>query len=112
MYLNVFLKMKDYVNYIDLFRENPDMPCVLRANDLLGFSNQLVQEVRDEFEREQKVLAEKTEDELLTPAAVMNIAKISRATLHRIAKAGSLVPLWVGGQRRYRRMDLDKYLQK
>lgn len=104
--------MTDFVKYIDLFRDNPDMPCVLRATDLLGFSNQLVQEIRDEFEREQKVLAEKTEDELLTPEAVMAIAKISRATLYRIAKARILLPIWVGGQRRYRRKDLDKYLQK
>lgn len=104
--------MIDYVKYIELFRENPDMPCVLRAKDLLGFSNQLVQEVRDEFEREQKVLAEKTEDELLTPETVMSIGHISRATLYRLAKAKILVPVWVGGQRRYRRQDMYNYLNR
>ena len=104
--------MKDYVNYIELLQENPDMPCVLRAKDLLGFGNQLIQDVRNEFDREQKVLAGKTEDELLTPETVMSIGHVSRATLYRLAKAKILVPVWVGGQRRYRRKDLDKYLQK
>ena len=88
------------------------MPCVLRAKDLLGFSNQLVQDVREEFTREQKVLAEKTEDELLTPEEVMAIAKISRATLNRIAKAGILLPTWVGGQRRWHKHDLDTFLKQ
>lgn len=41
---------------------------------------------------------------------VKNLLSISESTLYRMAKAKILIPVFVGGQKRYRRSDLDKIL--
>lgn len=44
------------------------------------------------------------------PEMVKNLLSISESTLYRMAKAKILIPVFVGGQKRYRRSDLDKIL--
>ena len=104
--------MKDYVNIIELFRKNPEMPCFLQASDLLNMAHQLVEEVREEYERQQNVKDLEKREEYLSPETVMSICHISRATLYRLRKAKLLFPVMVGGQLRYRRQDLTDYLNR
>ena len=41
---------------------------------------------------------------------VKTLLRISESTLYRMAKAKILILVFVGGQKRYRRSDLDKIL--
>ena len=84
----------------------------IQAGDLEHFSDHLINRVREEFMRQQQIVLEQKEDELLSPETVMSIGQISRATLYRLDKAKILIPVWVGGQRRYRRSSLLQYLNR
>lgn len=104
--------MNEYVKIIELFRKYPEMPCFLQASDLLDFSHQLVEEVREEYERQQNVKDLEKREEYLSPESVMSICHISRATLYRLRKAKLLLAVMVGGQLRFRRQDLTDYLNR
>ena len=67
---------------------------------------ELLAEARQNFERERAAIAEG----YITPEMVKTLLRISESTLYRMAKAKILVTVFVGGQKRYRRSDLDKIL--
>ena len=103
---------KNYVDYYELVRDYPNLPCIIRMEDLNRFSRQLIDGVRDELEKQNtKAEAEKKEVFLL-PGEVESTYHISRSTLYRLARAKVLIPVWVGGQRRYRRSDLEAYINQ
>ena len=60
--------------------------------------------------RERAAIAEEKKEEYFTPEMVKTLLSISESTLYRMAKAKILIPVFVGGQKRYRRSDLDKIL--
>ena len=107
-----YVKMDNYVDIMKLIRDYPDYPCIVRAKDLDHYSHQLVDGVREEMEKQMaKIMAEKRE-EYIIPDEVESTYHISRTTLYRLAKAGILVPVWVGGQRRFRRSELEAYINQ
>lgn len=59
-------------------------------------------EARQDFERERAAIAEEKKEEYLTPEMVKTLLRISESTLYRMAKAKILIPVFVGGQKRYR----------
>ena len=94
---------------LDLFerlREFPEATLTVHAGDLGHFARELLAEARQNFERERAAIAEG----YITPEMVKTLLRISESTLYRMAKAKILVPVFVGGQKRYRRSDLDKIL--
>ena len=98
---------------LDLFerlREFPEATLTVHAGDLGHFARELLAEARQNFERERAAIAEGKTEEYLTPEMVKTLLRISESTLFRMAKAKILVTVFVGGQKRYRRSDLDKIL--
>ena len=98
---------------LDLFerlREFPEANLTVHAGDLGHFARELLAEARQNFERERAAIAEGKTEEYLTPEMVKTLLRISESTLFRMAKAKILVTVFVGGQKRYRRSDLDKIL--
>lgn len=98
---------------LDLFeflREFPEATLTVQAGDLGHFARELLAEARQDFERERAAIAEGKTEEYLTPEMVKTLLRISESTLFRMAKAKILVTVFVGGQKRYRRSDLDKIL--
>ena len=98
---------------LDLFerlREFPEATLTVHAGDLGHFARELLAEARQNFERERAAIAEGKAEEYLTPEMVKTLLRISESTLYRMAKAKILVTVFVGGQKRYRRSDLDKIL--
>lgn len=104
--------MKQYVNLFDYFRDNPNTPIVLKAEDLMIFSQNLIISFREEFERQVRAKKRNKEEDFLLPENVTSTYHISRSTLYRLAKSNLLIPVWVGGQRRYRRRDVEAYINK
>ena len=104
--------MTNYVEFFNFVKEHPDSPCIVRAEDLDRFSRELVKGVREELEMQLARKMADREEEFILPNVVESTYHISRTTLYRLAKAGILVPVWVGGQRRYRRRDVEAYINK
>lgn len=96
-----------------ILTELPNTIVSLRAEDLEIFARQIVSDARQEFDREQKLKAKETAEnmELLTAADVKSILDISDSTLYRLARSELLVPIWVGGQRRYTYDSLTRFLE-
>lgn len=97
-----------------ILTEHPNTIVSLKAEDLGLFARQVVSEVRQEFEREQEMKTKETVDkiDLLTAEEVKAILDISDSTLYRLGKSELLVPIWVGGQRRYAKADIDHFLER
>ena len=91
------------LDLFELLREFPEATLTVHAREPLA-------EARQDFERERAAIAEEKKEEFLTPEMVKTLLRISESTLYRMAKAKILIPVFVGGQKRYRRSDLDKIL--
>ena len=98
------------LDLFELLREFPEATLTVHAGDLGHFARELLAEARQDFERERAAIAEGKTEEYLTPEMVKTLLRISESTLYRMAKAKILVPVFVGGQKHYRRSDLDKIL--
>ena len=98
------------LDLFELLREFPEATLTVHAGDLGHFARELLAEARQDFERERAAIAEGKTEEYLTPEMVKTLLRISESTLFRMAKAKILVTVFVGGQKRYRRSDLDKIL--
>ena len=108
--LNVFHMCEKTLDLFELLREFPEANLTVHAGDLGHFARELLAEARQDFERERAAIAEEKKEEFLTPEMVKTLLRISESTLYRMAKAKILIPVFVGGQKRYRRSDLDKIL--
>ena len=102
--------MNKQLDLLELLREYPEANLTVHAGDLGHFARELLTEARQDFERERAAIAEGKTEEYLTPEMVKTLLRISESTLFRMAKAKILVTVFVGGQKRYRRSDLDKIL--
>ena len=98
------------LDLLELLREFPEANLTVHAGDLGHFARELLAEARQDFERERAAIAEGKAEEDLTPEMVKTLLRISESTLYRMAKAKILIPVSAGGQKRYRRSDLDKTL--
>ncbi len=96
-----------------ILTEHPNTIVSFKAEDLGHFARQLVAEVRLELKREQEEKSKETAEDinLLTAEEVKSILDISDSTLYRLGKSGILVPIWVGGQRRYTYDSLNRFLE-
>ena len=108
--LNVFHMCEKTLDLFELLREFPEANLTVHAGDLGHFARELLAEARQDFERERAAIAEEKKEEYLTPEMVKTLLRISESTLYRMAKTKILLPVFVGGQKRYRRSDLDKIL--
>ena len=102
--------MDKQLDLLELLREFPEAILTVHAGDLGHFARELLAEARQDFERERAAIAEGKTEEYLTPEMVKTLLRISESTLYRMAKTKILIPVFVGGQKRYRRSDLDKIL--
>jgi excisionase family DNA binding protein len=82
---------------------------VMTADDLREFSENLICLLLEKQKKQAKKLSD---DKLLSPDEVADSYHVSKPTLWRWAKAGYLVPIALGGKRRYRKVDVDNFISK
>jgi len=106
--------MEQTTKLTNILRDYPNTIISLRAADLSLFARQLVVEVRQEFERDLEVKSKEATGDinLFTAEEVKQILGISDSTLYRLGKSELLVPIWVGGQRRYTYDSLNRFLER
>ncbi|MCL4482856.1 MAG: helix-turn-helix domain-containing protein [Bacteroidetes bacterium] len=81
----------------------------IELNDLIKFGDHLInKKVKD---LEQVVIDDKAET-YPTPKQVANILGVEPVTLWRWAKRGYLVPMEIGGKRRYKMSEVKAFLNK
>ena len=59
-----------------------------------------------------KIAEVKAMDMLITPEQAADTLKVSKVTLWRWEKSGYLVPVSIGGKKRYRNSDIAKIIEK
>ena len=99
------------LDLITLLQKVPTATVSLQLSDLNTFSRRLIAQTREEYEREITGRLEARNEVYLTSDAVKQTLKVGNTTWWRWAKAGMLVPVMVGGQKRYRQSDIDKLVE-
>lgn len=94
-------------NLLQLSKECPGLTVSITAADLVAANKALIETTK----REMSELLERKSPHLLTREMVMEKLNIVPSTLWRWAKSGYLVPVNVGGQRRYKSTDVDEILE-
>ena len=84
------------------------MTIAVKLHDLVEFGNILISNVKSELEQ---TIADQRAETYLSIDKVMEMLGVCRGTLWRWQKVGYLVPINVGGQRRYRMSDVNNILK-
>ena len=92
--------------------EHPNTIICLKAGDLGLFARELAAEFHQTAEQIAQKNKEASRESLLDAEEVQAFLGISYSTLYRLSKAKILVPIWVGGQRRWRQSELERYLRR
>ena len=97
------------MDLIEVARQCPDLTVSIRLGDLIEANQSLVEEA---LMRLEKSVAESRTEIYLSRTKVMEMLEVASATLWRWEKCGYLVPLSVGGKKRYRLSDIQRLLNR
>ena len=97
-----------FIDILTLAKEAPGTILAVRADDLVEANTRLIDQVRADLEKE---LAERNTATLMTREMVLEQLNVSTTTLWRWEKRGYLVPVEVGGQRRYKSTDIKRIME-
>jgi excisionase family DNA binding protein len=95
-------------NIIELAKQVPNLNITITAGELLEGIEYCVSETRKELEQQ---ITDANTETYLSPDQVAKILDVDKSTLWRWAKQKYLVPLSIGGKRRYRMSDVKKILE-
>ena len=89
-------------------KECPGLKVEITISDLIETNMLLIAEVKRELEQ---TIADEKAETYLSREKVAEILEVSKGTLWRWQKLNYLVPIMVGGKRRYRRSDVKRILE-
>ena len=93
---------------IEAAKQCPEMVVSIKVADLIEANNILLENAQNRLEQR---LAGASAETYLTTEKVCQMLSISVTTLWRWAKRGYLVPFVYGGQKRYRKSDIERILE-
>lgn len=102
--------MNTKLDLFELINKCPIATISVGAAELGMFARQLIAECRREFERERAAVAAEDAEKYWEPEFVKTTLKVSDSTLYRWQKAKILEPVWIGGQKRYRKSDIERII--
>ena len=97
-----------YSNIVKLAEQCPGITLNINAGELIEAVNYCVQTTRRELEQQINDAATETYP---SRNKVAEILDVDLSTLHRWAKSKYLIPIEIGGKRRYRMSDVKKILE-
>ena len=100
------------VSYEILKEKYPEATLTFTVEKFDIFLRQLQKLVRAEFEREYREMRYCEEESYYSFKHVAAMLDVSTRTLNRWQAQGYLVPVRIGGQRRYKKSDLERIIQK
>jgi len=95
-------------NLAQLAQQYPNMIVSITLGDLMEANQMLIADTRRELEQ---IVTDANTETYPSRDKVMEMLDISSATLWRWQKTGYLMPINVGGKRRYRMSDVKKILE-
>lgn len=95
-------------NLISLAKECPGLQVTITLSDLIEANTALIADTKKELEM---LITDQNTETYPSRDKVMEMLDVSQATLWRWAKNGYLVPLNVGGKRRYKMSDVKRILE-
>ena len=96
------------LDLIKLAKEYPGLKVEISIGDLIEANTLLIAEVKRELEQ---TIADEKAETYLSREKVLETLDIASTTLWRWQKLNYLVPIMVGGKRRYRKSDIMKILE-
>lgn len=97
----------DYSNLVQVAKQCPDLVVSIKLGDLVEANTLLIAETKRELEQ---LITDQNTETYPSREKVMELLDISETTLWRWNKIGYLVPINVGGKRRYRMSDIQRIL--
>ena len=94
-------------NIYTLAKECPNLNLTIRACELYSFGEYLVDKTRKDLEQ---LITDASVETYPSPDQVAKMLGVDRSTLWRWRKSGYLVPLEIGGKRRYKMSDVKQIL--
>ena len=95
------------LDLLKLVKENPNINITVKGGELLEMADYCIQSTRKNLEQQ---ITDANAETYPSRQKVAEILDVSLVTLHRWAKSGYLVPITVGGKRRYKMSDVTKLL--
>ena len=96
------------IDLLKLAKECPDLIIQIKLGELVEANRLLIAETKRELEQ---LITDQNTETYPSREKVMEILGVCDSTLWRWAKIGYLVPLNVGGKRRYRMSDVKRILE-
>lgn len=93
---------------LDLVKACPDVIISVRLADLIEANEALIQKAKIELE---ELVTDQQAETYPSRQKVAEILDVDLTTLHRWAQRGILVPLSIGGKRRYRMSEVRRILE-
>lgn len=97
-----------YKDLVALAKECPSLQVTITLGDLMEANTLLIADTKRELEQ---LITDQNTETYPSRDKVMEMLGVSESTLWRWAKNGYLVPLNVGGKRRYRMSDVNRILK-
>ena len=95
------------VDIIELAKACPDTIISIKVGDLIEANEALINRTKEQLEQ---IVADANTETYPSREKVAEILGVDKSTLWRWAKRGILVPVEVGGKRRYRMSDVRRML--
>lgn len=93
---------------IDAAKQCPGMVVSIKVGDLIEANTLLVENARAQLEQK---IADASAETYLSKEKVCEMLDVSTTTLWRWEKAGYLVPVAFGGQKRYKKSDVQRIIE-
>ena len=94
-------------NLIELAKACPEAIISVKVGDLIEANEALTAQTKEQLEQ---LITDQTAETYPSRQKVAEILDVDLSTLHRWAKRGLLVPIEIGGKRRYRMSDVRRML--
>jgi hypothetical protein len=94
---------------ISLAKDYPSINLTVTAGELLEMVDYCVLTTRKELEQQ---ITDANTETYPSPEQVAKILDVDKSTLWRWRKQGYLIPIEIGGKRRYRMSEVNKILRK
>lgn len=95
-------------NFISFLNDHPDLTVSIKLGDLVEANRLLIAETKRELEQQ---IRDANTETYPSREKVMEILDVTASTLWRWQKQNYLVPINVGGKRRYLMSDIKKILE-
>ena len=93
---------------IEAAKQCPDLVVSIKVGDLIEANSLLIEQARAQLEQK---IADASGETYLSKDKVCQMLDVSVTTLWRWAKQNYLVPISYGGQKRYRKSDVERIVE-